>query len=299
LSSLSASFDLLSLGLYEFLLRFGYHTAADLAPEGVSGLGFFDYSQAIVRTPDHSVVDGLRRGNGPAPDYKALVEEHQDYVAVLRALGLAVEELPPADNFPDSIFVEDPALVFAEGAILLNQAAPSRAGEAGLLAPALEARFEQVLRMTGPGHVDGGDILTLPDKVLIGLSRRTDSQGAAELIGLLAQLGLTGEVAQTPPGVLHFKTGCSLIDEETLFALPEMAGSPAFAGLRVISVPEGEAKAANKLRIRDTALIGEGFPRSRDIIESFSIPTIALKVEHIGRIDAGLSCMSLRWKNEA
>ena len=115
------------------------------------------------------------------------------------------------------------------------------------------------------------------------------------LIGLLDQLGLKGEVAETPPGVLHFKTGCSLIDEETVFALPQMVHSPAFAGLRIVPVPEGEAKAANKLRIHDVALVGAHFPKSREIIEALGIRTIALSVTQIGLIDAGLSCMSLRW----
>jgi dimethylargininase len=255
----------------------------------------FDYTHAIVRTPSASVVAGLRAGMGPDPDFDALLDEHGAYVDTLRSLGLAVEELPAADAFPDAIFVEDPALVFAEGAIVLNLAAPSRAGEAELIATALEDRFECVLRMAGSGHVDGGDVLVLPDRVLIGLSGRTDHAGAEELIGLLAQLGKKGEVAQTPEGVLHFKTGCSLIDEETIFALPQMVSSPAFAGLRVVPVPVGEVKAANKLRIRDVALVGENFAKSREIIESFGIRTIGLKVEQIGRIDAGLSCMSLRW----
>ena len=115
------------------------------------------------------------------------------------------------------------------------------------------------------------------------------------LLRMLSGTFSGGVIAETPPGVLHFKTGCSLIDEETVFALPQMASSPAFAGLRVVAVPEGETKAANKLRIRDAALIGDSFPKSREIIESFGIRTIGLKVEQIGRIDAGLSCMSLRW----
>jgi dimethylargininase len=203
--------------------------------------------------------------------------------------------LPPDDNYPDSIFVEDPALVFGEGAIVLNLAAPSRAGEAALIAPELEKRFERVLHMAGPGYADGGDVLVLPDRVIIGLSNRTDRQGAEELIGLLATLGKKGEVAETPPGVLHFKTGCSLIDEETVFALPQMVDSPAFAGLKVVPVPAGEEKAANKLRIRDAALIAAHFPKSREIIEAHGVRTIPLDVHEIAKIDAGLSCMSLRW----
>ena len=255
----------------------------------------FDYSHAIVRQPASSVVSGLRAGEGPDPDYAALLAEHDAYVAALRGLGLNVSVLPPSSEFPDSIFVEDPALVFRQGAIVLKLAAASRAGEAALIAPELESRFERVLHMQGPGHADGGDILVLPDRVLIGLSGRTDRDGAEELIRLLAQLGKKAEIAETPRGVLHFKTGCSLIDEETVFALPQMSHMPAFAGLRVIPVPKGEEKAANKLRIRDVALIGDNFPKSREIIEAHGVRTIALPVEQIGLIDAGLSCMSLRW----
>ena len=255
----------------------------------------FDYSHAIVRQPGASVISGLRASVGPDPDYAALLDEHAAYVATLRGLGLDVSILPAADDYPDSIFVEDPALVFGEGAIVLNLAESTRAGEAVMIAPELERRFERVLQMQGSGHADGGDILVLPDRVLIGLSGRTDREGAKELIGLLAQLGKKGEIAETPAGVLHFKTGCSLIDEETVFALPQMASLEAFSGLRVIPVPKGEEKAANKLRIRDAALIGDNFPKSREIIEGHGVRTIPLPVEQIGRIDAGLSCMSLRW----
>jgi dimethylargininase len=257
--------------------------------------GVFAHTDAIVRAPAPSAVSGLRAGEGPDPDFTRLLAEHQAYVTALKSLGLAVTELGPADDYPDSLFVEDPALVFAEGAILLNLGAPSRAGEGALLAPELDRRFDRVLRMQGPGHADGGDVLVLPGRVIVGLSNRTDREGAEELIGLLAQLGLHGEIAETPPGVLHFKTGCSLIDEETVFALPQMTGSPAFAGLRVVPVPAGEEKAANKLRIRDAALIAAHFPRSRDIIEGLGVRTIPLDVTEIAKIDAGLSCMSLRW----
>jgi dimethylargininase len=259
----------------------------------------FDYTDAIVRTPGHSVISGLRDGDRPDPSYEALLAEHVAYVETLRGLGLAVEILPPEEQFPDSIFVEDPALVFAEGAIVLNMAAQSRSGESALIAPVLERHFGQVLRMVGPGFADGGDVLMLRDRVLVGLSSRTNRQGAVELIRLLEQLGRRAEIAETPPGVLHFKTGCSLIDEETVFALPQMADFPAFSDLRVVPVPAGEEKAANKLRIRDAALIGAHFPKSREIIEALGVRTIALDVEQIGRIDAGLSCMSLRWQKVA
>lgn len=253
------------------------------------------FTHAIVRTPAPSAVHGLRAGDGPDPDFPALLAEHSAYVAALRQCGLAVTELPPLDDHPDALFVEDVALTFPQGAILLRPGAPARAGEVAYIAAALRGHHAIVLAMNGPGHVDGGDVLRLADRVLIGLSSRTDRAGAEELIGLLAQLGLRGAIAETPPGVLHFKTGCSLIDERTIFALPQMVDLPAFAGLTVVPVPDGETKAANKLRVNDVALIGANFPKSRAIIEGLGIKTIALPVEQIGRIDAGLSCMSLRW----
>ena len=257
--------------------------------------GFFDYAHAIVRTPGRSVVNGLRKSGRPDPDFEALLHEHRAYVECLTGLGLAVEELPASEAFPDAVFVEDPALTFAEGAIILKPGAPSRAGEADLIAPALERAFERVLRLSGQGCADGGDVLVLPDKVLIGLSARTNAEGALELITLLAQLGRVGEIAETPGGVLHFKTGCSLIDEESVFALPQMVDSAAFAGLRVIPVPAGEHGAANKVRVRGAALVAAHYPKSREIIEALGVTTIALDVRQIGLIDAGLSCMSLRW----
>ncbi len=257
---------------------------------------FFDFTHALCREPGQSVVNGIRDGGGPDPDYTGVLAEHRAYVAALRGLGLDVTVLPPEAAYPDSIFVEDPSLVFGEGAILLNMAAPARAGEVALLATTLEARFDRVLRMAGPGHADGGDVLVLPDKVVIGLSARTDRAGAEELAGLLEALGKRALIGETPAGVLHFKTGCSLIDDETVLAVPAMRDSPAFKGLRIVTVSEGEAGAANVLRIRDRLLISDHYPKTCALIEARGIETLPLATKQIARIDAGLSCMSLRWR---
>ena len=127
-----------------------------------------------------------------------------------------------------------------------------------------------------------------PAAVIIGLSNRTDRTGAEALVSALGKLGKPAVVAETPPGVLHFKTGCGMIDEETVFAVPALADGPAFAGLRVLVTPAGEEAAANILRIRDTMLIGEGHPRSRELIEAHGIETVALPVSEIAKIDAKL-----------
>lgn len=256
----------------------------------------FDFTNAIARVPGASVVNGLRDGDGPDPDFGRVLIEHAAYVDALRETGVEVELLPSAEDFPDSMFVEDAALVFPKGAILLRPGAASRAGESALIAPILGRNFENVLQLE-TGYVDGGDVLVTPRAVIIGLSHRTDRAGADALAVLLARFGQRALVAETPKGVLHFKTGCSLIDEETVFAQPAMADCQAFQGMRVVVTPEGEEPASNVLRVRDRLFIGEQWERSAEMIEAMGIETVPLPVSEIARIDAGLSCMSLRWKN--
>lgn len=252
------------------------------------------FSHAIVRTPSASVVRGLRADGGPDPSLDGIRREHAAYVAALEAAGLTVAILPPLEDFPDAVFVEDPALVFGNGAILLRPGAATRRGEVPALEPELRARFDTVLAL-GEGHVDGGDVLVLPGMVLIGLSGRTDAAGAAALVGLLAQLGLQGRAVQTPPGVLHLKSACCLLDEETVLATPELAASGLFDGLRILAVPEGEQGAANALRLNETVLAGAAWPRTLDLLDRHGFTVRALPTTEIGKLDAGLSCMSLRW----
>jgi dimethylargininase len=255
----------------------------------------FDFSHAIVRRPGASVVSGLRTGGGPDPDPAGVEAEHLAYVVALRSAGLEVEVLEPLEAFPDSVFVEDVALVFAAGAILLHPGADSRRGEGAHMLPVLARHFERVLPMTN-GFADGGDILVMQDKVVIGLSARTDRVGAETVVQLLAELGLRCVIAETPNGVLHFKTGCSMIDEGSVLTVPALAACPVFKGLRIIETPAGEEAAANMIRVRDRAIIGAHFPRTRDLIEQLGIATVSLPVSEIAKIDAGLSCMSLRWR---
>ncbi len=254
----------------------------------------FDFTHAIVRQPAASVVDGLRADAGPSPTYSGVVDEHQAYVAALWEAGLVVEVLPALDAFPDSVFVEDPAFVLPEGAILLSPGAPSRADEAAELEPALAAHFPAPARLDA-GHADGGDVLILPNEILIGLSARTDQTGAEALAGWLESLGRHARIVATPPGVLHFKTACALLDEETVIATPALADVDLFGGLEVVRTSEGEDAAANLLRVNDVVLVGTSFPRTIERIVNRGHAVRPLAVEQIGRIDAGLSCMSLRW----
>ncbi len=251
----------------------------------------FDFDRAIVREPAESVVDGLRTGS-EAPRFDRVLAEHRAYVAALEAAGAAVETLPALPDHPDSVFVEDPAFVLPEGAILLRPGAPSRFAEAESLAPVLRLRFDQVAEVD-EGFVDGGDILVLPDEILVGLSERTDRAGAERFCERVRDLGRRARIVEPPPGLLHLKTGCALIDERTLIAGPAMASL--FPGYEVLITPEGEEHSANLIRVNDRILMGDAFPQTASLLSERGLTVVRTSAAEIAKIDAGLSCMSLRW----
>jgi dimethylargininase len=257
----------------------------------VSGRRVFDFENAIVRTPAPGVIDGLRAG-GEAPSHEGVLAEHRAYVAALEAAGLAVEVLAPLADYPDSVFVEDPAFVLPEGAILLRPGAPSRMGEADEIAPALRRRFERMLALD-EGFADGGDILILPEEILIGLSARTDKLGAKRFCEFARDLDRKARIVETPPDVLHLKTACALVDAGTLIATPALA--PLLAMHDLLVTPEGEEAAANLIRVNDTILIAAAFPKTAALIAARGLNVVPLAAGQIARLDAGLSCMSLRW----
>lgn len=254
----------------------------------------FDFNRALVRMPSRSVTQGLAAVDRGRPSFDGVAREHAMYVLALEEAGVAVEILPPLEAYPDSVFVEDTALVFPHAAIVLRPGAPTRSKEAAEIAPALTARFDRVLHLN-EGMVDGGDVLATPRGVFIGHSARTNAQGAEALIALLADIGLTGVAVTTPPGVLHFKSDCSLLDETTILVTPGLAASGVFEGFRVIVTPHAEEAAANAVRVNDRVLLSDAYPRTADLLAKSGYKLAPLPTQEVAKIDAGLSCMSLRW----
>jgi dimethylargininase len=255
----------------------------------------FDFTYAIVREPGRSVVNGLREDRAQTPSFGETVAEHRAYVSALRDLGLIVDVLPPLEAFPDSVFVEDPALVFPEGAILLRPGARSRECERDPMRDVLKRHFMSVAELGENEFADGGDVLVTPKTVFIGLSKRTTRSGAEALAKHLRALGRDARIVQTPAGVLHFKTAASLFDEGTILCTPAMAQSGVFEGYRLVITPPGEEAAANALRVNDTVLLGDHFARTAQAIRDIGPAVQTLAVNEIAKLDAGLSCMSLRW----
>jgi dimethylargininase len=255
----------------------------------------FDYTDAIVRSPAQSVVSGLRKNPEAVPDFNGVLREHAAYVAALRRTGLKVEVLPPLETFPDSVFVEDPALVLPNGAVLLRPGAPTRLFESKELRPVLNRRFHTLLELSDGEFADGGDVLVTPEIVYVGLSARTNRAGAEALLRLLARFGLKTRIVETPEGILHLKSGVSLLSEETLLANSAIAQSGMFGDFKIVELPPAEEHAVNAVRIRDTVLMNARFPRAIELIAKQGLHVIPLQIDEVVKLDAGLSCMSLRW----
>ncbi len=255
----------------------------------------YRFSHAIVRAPSRSIVEGLRAADIGTPDLALFRRHHALYVTTLRSSGAEVIELEPLEDFPDSVFVEDTALCLPDLAVVMRPGAPSRLGEAPAMAPALGELYDRVLTIEGPGFIEGGDILTTESEILVGRSARTDSDGVAELRRLLEPEGYKVREVQTPAGVLHFKTDCSLLDEETILATTRLDASGCFAGYRVLHTADGEEAAANSIRFNDLVLMPAGFPRTAERLSKAGYEVREIGNSEAAKLDGGMSCLSLRF----
>ena len=256
----------------------------------------FEFSTAIVREPGKSVVKGLKSNPKAVPTYEGVLAEHRAYVDALAGAGVSVDILKPLEDFPDSVFVEDTALTFPEGAILLRPGAPSRLAERDEVRGALARHFANVFELGVGEYADGGDVLVTPETVFVGLSARTNRIGADALLRHLAVFGLKGRVVHTPSGVLHLKSACALLSEDTIVATKALAAT--FEGYRVLETPEGEEAAANLLRVNKLVLVSDCYQRTAEMIAKEGLEVKLLPVSEVTKLDAGLSCMSLRWAKQ-
>ena len=254
------------------------------------------FTHAITRRPAASITAGLRAVDTGTPDLAVMLLHHADYIATLRETGATVIELPAIEAFPDSVFVEDTALCLPQGAVVMRPGAPSRLGEAAEMAPHLQALYGQVVTISAPeSHIEGGDILVTGEEVLVGRSARTNAAGIAELTRLITPWGHKVTEVHTPPGVLHFKTDCSLLDAETILSTTRLSASGCFSGYRVIDIPDGEEAAANTIRFNDLVMMPAGFPKTRDRLLAAGYTLREIGNSECAKLDGGMSCLSLRF----
>ena len=224
-------------------------------------------------------------------DVGRAIAQHQEYEACLRDLGITVVSLPPEPDLPDSMFVEDPAVVVVEVAVMTHMGVPSRRGEAATLAPVL-ARYRPLRWIEEPGTLEGGDVLKMGTTLYVGLSARTNQAGVDQLAEHLRPFGYS--VHPVPVrGCLHLKSACTCLDEVTLLANRNWLDPSVFQGIRMVGVPPEEPHAANVLAIGGTVLVPTAFPHTAGLIERLGWKVRLLDISELMKAEAGLTCSSI------
>lgn len=255
------------------------------------------FTRAIVRPPAPNFSQGLTTAGLGAPDYEQAQQQHANYCAALVECGLKVITLAPDQDYADSTFVEDTAVVTDHFAVLTRPGAPSRAGETASMRRALAEFFPDLASIAAPGTVDGGDVCQAGEHFFIGISERTNEAGARQLTALLASFGYAGVSVdiRSERSLLHLKSGLAYLGDKRLVVTEALAGRAEFAGYEQVLVNDTEAYAANCVRVNDFVLVASGHPRFAAKLQGLGYRTIPLEMSEFQKMDGGLSCLSLRF----
>jgi dimethylargininase len=255
------------------------------------------FTRAIVCPPAPTFAEGLTSVDLGAPDYEAALAQHERYCAALEEIGLRLIRLPADPRHPDSTFVEDTAILTERVAILTRPGAESRQGEVAAVRGALADRYAKVHEIVAPGAVDGGDVCEADGQFFIGISARTNEEGARQLAELLAQAGYasTSVDIRQVPGILHLKSGVAYLGEEWLAVIGSLADHPAFRAYNQIRVTAAEEYAANCVRVNDHVLVAAGYPDIEATLRGLGRRVVTLDMSEFRKMDGGLSCLSLRF----
>lgn len=252
------------------------------------------FTKAIVRKPGRSLINGITSADLGKPDFQKAIEQHTAYIEALKICGMEVLELPADENFPDSTFVEDVALLTPHCAVITNPGAPSRKGEIVSIKEVIRKYYKDIEEIRSPGTVEAGDIMMVGNHFYIGLSKRTNLAGAEQLINILNKYDMTGSTVKLEK-VLHLKTGLAYLENNNLVACGEFLSNPGFKKFNIIEIPEEESYAANCVWINDNVLVPEGYPGAKAKIKAAGYNVIEIDVSEFRKLDGGLSCLSLRF----
>ncbi len=220
--------------------------------------------------------------------------QHEQYENALRELGLEIVRLPETDELPDSVFVEDTAVVVDELAVLTRPGAESRRAEIASVAQAL-APLRDLAFVSAPGTLDGGDVLRLGRRLFVGLTARSNAHGIAQLAAFLAPFDYQVQ-SLAVTGCLHLKSAITAIgapDDETIVLNPAWVDGALFAARRTIEVDAAEPMAANVLAIGDTVLVNASAPRTAARIAAAGFAVVAVDQSELAKAESGLTCCSL------
>lgn len=256
------------------------------------------FTKAIVRTPAPSVVNGIDDyADEGKPDYQTALQEHQEYVKLLTKLGIDVTVLDPLPDYPDSCFVEDPAVVFDDFAVITNPARDTRNHERELIKPAIKKFYQdkQIFEIKSPGTMEGGDVMPVDDNLIyIGLSARTNQAGIDQFTAIAKKFGKTVKAVPVNK-VLHLKTGTTYMGNNKLLVPGEYIDSPYFKDFDQIKVPSDEDYAVNCINTGNGVIMPAGFPKVKQLLEDNGFKTVEANMSEFAKIDGGLTCLSLRF----
>jgi dimethylargininase len=255
------------------------------------------FRHAIVRAPAPNFADGLTTVDLGVPDAAKALDQFASYCQALEGCGLELVRLLADPRHPDSTFVEDTAILTEKGAVFTRPGAASRAGEVAAIREAVSWFFPEPAAIAAPGTVDGGDICEAGSHFFIGLSARTNEEGARQLAVHLERKGFTSATVDIRgvAGILHLKSGIAAPDGRRLVVIDALAGHPAFRGYELVRVDPAENYAANCSRVNDAVLIAAGFPKFEASLRALGLATVALDMSEFEKMDGGLSCLSLRF----
>src|SRR5262245_61236065 len=249
-----------------------------------------DYTTAFVRPPGASFVDAI--ATIPQPIDAALAcAQHLEYVAALRETGVRVQELPPEERFPDACFMQDPALIVDGIAVLNRMATANRFGETELLAELLGATFD-IERIESPATLEGGDVLIVGKRLLVGKTDRTNAAGIAQLRAHMGPRGITVQDVEVGE-YLHLLTAVTYVGDNVVVVHEDFADNPALTSFRCLRVPRTEAYAANTLGIGSYVIVPAGFPRTSEQLRAEGFTVLPVPMSEFYKADGGVSCLSL------
>ena len=247
---------------------------------------------AITRAVSSALADcELTYQDRVAIDVGVARAQHHAYAQALAAAGCRVEQLDADSTMPDSVFVEDLAIVFDELAILTRPGAESRRREMPAVAEALGA-YRLLHEIQPPGTVDGGDVLVAGRRVFVGLSTRTNQAAAAQIRRLVGPHGYT--VVETEVrGCLHLKSAVTVLDEDRLLVNPEWIDAAAFDGFTLVAIAPEEPPAANVLRLADRIVAASAFPRTAERIAALGCRVELVEASELAKAEGAVTCCSL------
>lgn len=249
-------------------------------------------SKALVRKPGSNFADGVTEANLGAPDLQLALSQHSRYCQMLESCGLEVITLEADLNHPDCCFVEDAAIIVNDTAVVTRLGHNSRQGEEKAVGEAL-SRYKKIERISAPGTVDGGDVMRVGSHFFIGVSKRTNEDGAAQLAKIVKACGMTASMVPVEE-FIHLKTAVSGVDDECIIGLKDLVSKEHFNRIaKKIIVPPEEHCAANCLSLNGTILVPQDSPKTVGMLESHGLKVMTVDTSEFQKMDGRLTCLSI------